>query len=78
MIWIGYVPPWSPGAGRRGDVAAAVDLTVQPWRGVGREGVGVGEAGLDLGREGDGRVLVGREVKGLAVTWRTLPASPRR
>ena len=47
--------------GRRGDVAAAVDRDRPARRGVGREGVGVGEAGLDVGRERDRRVLVGGE-----------------
>ena len=47
--------------GRRGDVAAAVDADRPAGRGVGREVVGVGEAGLDVGRERDGRVLVGSE-----------------
>ena len=53
-----------PRRGRRGDVAAAVDRDRPARRGVGREVVGVGEAGLDVGREGDGRVLVGGEGRG--------------
>ena len=55
------MPLWSPGAG----VAVTLPLLSMrdrpARRGVGREGVGVGEAGLDVGRERDRRVLVGGE-----------------
>ncbi len=49
------------GRGSDGDVAAAVNADRPAGRGVGRDVVSVGEAGPDVGRERDGRVLVGRE-----------------
>ena len=55
-----------PRRGRRGDVAVAVDGDRPARRGVGREVVGVGEAGLDVRRERDRRVLVGGERRGVA------------
>ena len=48
MIWIGYVPLWRPGAGVAVTLPLAVDRDRPAGRGVGREVVGVGEAGLDV------------------------------
>ena len=71
-------PALQPRRRRRGDVAAGVDRDGPPGRGVRGQVIGIGEARLDVGLEGDRGVLVGGEGVGLTDTWSTLPALPFR